>query len=204
MEQSPPDFIFAVKASRYLTHVKRLTLDPYDRSASTSRSSRSPRAPSSGRCSGSCRANFHRDTSASRARWRRCRRDATPSSSATTSWFTDEVYRLLRDHGAALVIGDESSRWVSTPLVRTADWTFVRFHHGSRGRHGNYSDSELDDVGAPDRPVAPRHRGLRLLQQRLGGLRDPQRPPAEGASSASSAGASSRRAACPGGQCGGG
>ena len=43
----------------------------------------------------------------------------------------------------ALVIGDESSRWISTPLVRTADWTYLRFHHGSRGRHGNYSDSEL-------------------------------------------------------------
>jgi uncharacterized protein YecE (DUF72 family) len=30
VEQSPPGFVFAVKASRYLTHVKRLqTLDPY-------------------------------------------------------------------------------------------------------------------------------------------------------------------------------
>ena len=48
---------------------------------------------------------------------------------------------MLREHGVALVIGDESSRWISTPLVRTADWTYLRFHHGSRGRHGNYSDS---------------------------------------------------------------
>ena len=52
----------------------------------------------------------------------------------------DEVYELLRAHGVALVIGDESSRWISTPHVRTADWTYLRFHHGSRGRHGNYSD----------------------------------------------------------------
>ena len=28
--------------------------------------------------------------------------------------------------------------------MRTADWTYIRFHHGSRGRHGNYSMSEID------------------------------------------------------------
>jgi uncharacterized protein YecE (DUF72 family) len=27
----------------------------------------------------------------------------------------------------------------------TADWTFVRFHHGHRGRNGNYSDREVDE-----------------------------------------------------------
>ena len=25
----------------------------------------------------------------------------------------------------------------------TADWTFVRFHYGARGRRGNYSETEL-------------------------------------------------------------
>jgi uncharacterized protein YecE (DUF72 family) len=50
---------------------------------------------------------------------------------------------LLGEHGVALVVGDERSRWVSTPPVRTTDWTYVRFHHGSRGRRGNYSDAEI-------------------------------------------------------------
>jgi uncharacterized protein YecE (DUF72 family) len=36
---------------------------------------------------------------------------------------------------------------VKTPHVRTADWTYIRFHHGSRGRHGNYSESEIDSWG---------------------------------------------------------
>jgi uncharacterized protein YecE (DUF72 family) len=27
----------------------------------------------------------------------------------------------------------------------TADWTFIRFHHGSRGRNGNYSERELQE-----------------------------------------------------------
>ena len=90
--------------------------------------------------------------------------------------------RAVRKHGAALVIGDESSRWVKTPHVRTADWTYIRFHHGSRGRHGNYSASEIETWARRIAHVAPGNRGLRVLQQRLAGLRAPQCPRAEGAS----------------------
>ena len=28
-------------------------------------------------------------------------------------------------------------------LEVTAGWTFVRFHHGTRGRNGNYSETEI-------------------------------------------------------------
>ncbi|HEU6444831.1 MAG TPA: DUF72 domain-containing protein, partial [Gaiellaceae bacterium] len=28
-------------------------------------------------------------------------------------------------------------------LELAADWTFVRFHHGTRGRNGNYSETEI-------------------------------------------------------------
>ncbi len=43
------------------------------------------------------------------------------------------------------------SRWCSAhhpqrpwqPWELTADWTFLRFHYGERGRRGNYSESEL-------------------------------------------------------------
>jgi uncharacterized protein YecE (DUF72 family) len=41
-----------------------------------------------------------------------------------------------------LVLGDIPSRPFQT-RERTADWTFVRFHYGRRGRRGNYSDREL-------------------------------------------------------------
>ena len=58
------------------------------------------------------------------------------------SWFADDVYELLRRHGVALVIGDSPQRPFQA-LELTADWTFVRFHHGHRGRGGNYSEREL-------------------------------------------------------------
>jgi uncharacterized protein YecE (DUF72 family) len=59
----------------------------------------------------------------------------------------DEVYELLRASGAALVIGDHPERKFQTHEL-TTDWTFVRFHYGSRGRNGNYSDRELDEWAA--------------------------------------------------------
>ena len=40
-----------------------------------------------------------------------------------------------------VVIGDTPRR--DYPHVLTADWTFLRLHHGKSGRRGNYSDTEL-------------------------------------------------------------
>jgi uncharacterized protein YecE (DUF72 family) len=60
------------------------------------------------------------------------------------SWYVDEVYDLLREHGVALVIPD-SPKYPFRTLERTSDWTFLRFHHGSRGRAGNYSERELQE-----------------------------------------------------------
>jgi uncharacterized protein YecE (DUF72 family) len=30
----------------------------------------------------------------------------------------------------------------------TTDWTYLRFHHGRRGRRGNYSETELREWAA--------------------------------------------------------
>jgi uncharacterized protein YecE (DUF72 family) len=60
------------------------------------------------------------------------------------SWFAPEVYALLREHKVALVIGDHPERPFQSQEL-TADWTFVRFHYGSRGRNGNYSKGELEE-----------------------------------------------------------
>ena len=37
-----------------------------------------------------------------------------------------------------------ASRGSARRTSRTADWTYIRFHHGARGRHGNYSRSEIE------------------------------------------------------------
>jgi uncharacterized protein YecE (DUF72 family) len=144
VEQSPPGFVFAVKASRYLTHVKRLkTLDPY---VNRFFEPLDPlvRSEKFGPLLWQFPANFHRNDERLSAALRALPPGRHAFEFRHESWFADEVYELLREHGAALVIGDESSRWVSTPHVRTADWTYIRLHHGTRGRRGNYSRPEVE------------------------------------------------------------
>jgi uncharacterized protein YecE (DUF72 family) len=52
--------------------------------------------------------------------------------------------RALRDHRVALTIGDHPDRPFQTHAA-TADWRFVRFHYGHRGRAGNYSVTEIEE-----------------------------------------------------------
>ena len=135
-----------MKTSRYLTHIRRLDGSREAGSgASTSASSRSPRSPKLGPVLWQLPPTFKRNDERLRLGARGAsRRGATASSSASRRWYADEVYALLREHGAALVIPD-SPKYPFRALELTADWTFVRFHHGTRGRSGNYSESELEE-----------------------------------------------------------
>ena len=143
--QVPDDFIFSVKASRYLTHIKRLA--KLDEGVKRFFATVEPlvEAGKLGPVLWQLPPNFKRDderlANALRAlpTGRHCFEFREPS------WFVPEVYSLLREHGAALVIADrpEVSKFQSHEL--TADWTFVRLHHGHRGRRGNYSRSELQE-----------------------------------------------------------
>lgn len=58
------------------------------------------------------------------------------------SWFTERCYELLAGHGAALCWADRNSRPV-TPLVRTAAWGYVRFHEGAASPHPCYGRAAL-------------------------------------------------------------
>jgi uncharacterized protein YecE (DUF72 family) len=144
VEQTPPGFVFAAKASRYMTHVKRLqnlaegvgryyeSIEPLVESGKL------------GPIVWQFPANFKRDDE----RLGRALPLLPPGRHCVEfrdeSWFTEPVYRLLRRHGAALVIADHP-RWPFQAHELTTDWTLVRLHHGHRGRRGNYSESELDE-----------------------------------------------------------
>ena len=57
------------------------------------------------------------------------------------SWFTPEVYELLREHHAGLCIYHMSG--YTTPLAVTADFVYVRFHGAQSTYGGSYSDAQL-------------------------------------------------------------
>jgi uncharacterized protein YecE (DUF72 family) len=145
VEQTPPDFLFSVKASRYLTHMKRLTdmdggvrrfyerIDPLVRS------------PKLGPVLWQLPANFHRNDDRLAYALERLPEGRHAFEFRHPSWFEEPVYELLRANGAALVIGDRPEVKSFQAHVVTAPWTFVRFHYGSRGRRGNYSERELEE-----------------------------------------------------------
>jgi uncharacterized protein YecE (DUF72 family) len=143
VEQTPDDFVFSLKASRFLTHMKRLT--DMDRGVKRfyERIEALTGTPKLGPIVWQLPENFHRDDDrlagalAGLPPGRHC------FEFRHRSWFVPEVYDLLRKHEVALVIGDHPSRPFQSHEM-TTDWTFVRFHHGARGRRGNYSDGELD------------------------------------------------------------
>jgi len=64
------------------------------------------------------------------------------------SWLHDDVYAVLRAHGAALCLHDLLPRH---PWIRTTDWTYLRFH-GPRALeepyHGRYTGRRLRPVAA--------------------------------------------------------
>jgi uncharacterized protein YecE (DUF72 family) len=145
VEETPPHFLFTIKASRYLTHVKRLTdlrggLERYyDRVEPLVRS------PKLGPVLWQLPATFKRDDDRLAAALAAFPPGRHCLEFRHASWFVEPVYELLRAHNAALVIGDRPEVKEFQAHEFTADWTFVRFHYGSRGRRGNYSESELEE-----------------------------------------------------------
>jgi uncharacterized protein YecE (DUF72 family) len=141
VEHTPPDFVLAVKASRFLTHMKRLTdMDQgvrrfYERIAPLVES------PKLGPVLWQLAPNFYRNDERLAAAL-----DALPPGRHAfefrhASWFDDEVYALLRENGVALVIADRPEVRRFQTRERTADFVFLRFHHG--GGDGSYSHRQL-------------------------------------------------------------
>jgi uncharacterized protein YecE (DUF72 family) len=143
VDQTPTGFVFAVKASRYLTHIKRLR-DVSDGIARFYERIEPLRdAGRLGPVLWQLPATFHRDDERLEA-WL----DALPPGRHTIefrhpSWFARPVLDALAGHAVALTIGDHPQRPFQTHDA-TAPWRFVRFHYGTRGRNGNYSASELE------------------------------------------------------------
>ena len=143
VEQTPPGFILTLKASRYLTHIKRLTDMREGVARYYERIEPAVRSTKLGPVVWQLPPNFHRDDERLAGAL-----EALPSGRHCfefrhESWFADDVYELLGRHGVALVIGDTPERPFQSHEM-TADWTLVRFHRGARGRRGNYSATELD------------------------------------------------------------
>lgn len=139
--ETPDDFTFAVKASRYLTHQKKLN-EPEEPAARMI-----SHAEGLGRKLGPILCQLP-------PRWKvNVPRLAHFLSILPTthryvmefrdpSWYTDEVYDLLREHGVALCI--MSAPDLPRIVKATAPFVYIRMHNGGAETEGNYQDPQLE------------------------------------------------------------
>jgi len=136
----PDGFLFAVKASRYLTHVRRL------RDPRPSVGLLVERASELGSHLGPILIQLPPDLEIDLKALDETL-DAFPAGLRLVveprhpSWFTDDLRRSLTDRGVALCLADR--RGTITPLWRTADWTYLRFHAGRGTPRSCYEASDL-------------------------------------------------------------
>ena len=156
--QTPAGFVFSVKSSRYMTHVKRLNdLGTYSKPF-YERIEPLISAGKLGPVLWQLPANFRRDDERLATALEQLPEGRHAFEFRHESWFVPAVFELLSAHCVALVIGDHPERPFQT-CEPTTDWVFVRFHYGRRGRSGNYSQRELEHwanvIGAwlPDHDV---------------------------------------------------
>lgn len=143
-DRTPPGFVMAIKASRFLTHVKRLRdpAEPAERLMSA--------AAGLGPRLGPVLLQLPPTLTADPGRLAECLRAITAAGPQVKiaveprhpSWWTDQTKEVLAAHGAALCWADQLGRPV-TPLWRTADWGYLRFHAGAAQPWPRYGDRAL-------------------------------------------------------------
>ena len=138
--RSPDDAILTVKASRYITHVKRLR-DP-EPSVAMLMERVAPLGPKLGPVLLQLPPDLQVDLEGLDRTLAAfppgVRRAVEPRHE---SWWTDDVRRLLERHDAALCWADRKG--AIAPLWRTADWGYLRFHEGQHEPWPFYTRDEL-------------------------------------------------------------
>ncbi|HEX8233903.1 MAG TPA: DUF72 domain-containing protein [Caulobacteraceae bacterium] len=141
-EKSPPGFLFAWKASRYLTHMKRL-LDPAEPLALMF-----SRADLLGEKLGPVLFQLPPGMHRNDERLAAFLPLLGPSRRYAfefrhPSWYAPEVFALLRAHDVSLCLSDHHH--APAPWEATASWVYVR-GHGPGGRYwGRYPPETLED-----------------------------------------------------------
>jgi len=151
-ERTPARFVMAIKASRYLTHIRRLR-DPAEPVARLLAAAGGLgdrlgpvllQLPPTLQASPVLLADCLREFATEFARL-----DATANGRGRIcvefrhqSWLTDEVRSILTEHNAALCWSDRGAKPLG-PLWRTADWGYVRFHEGAAQPYPRYGQQSL-------------------------------------------------------------
>jgi uncharacterized protein YecE (DUF72 family) len=140
-DRTPEGFTMAVKASRYLTHVRMLRdpAEPVRRLLGAAFGLGDRLGPVLLQLPPTLTADPGRLDDCLRQFPARVRVAVEPRH---PSWWTDTTREVLAARGAALSWADRAGTAV-TPLWRTADWGYIRFHEGTADPWPRYTESAL-------------------------------------------------------------
>jgi uncharacterized protein YecE (DUF72 family) len=140
-DKAPEGFVYAVKVSRYITHMKKLR--DVDEPLQTFISRARLLGDKLGPLLYQLPPGMKRNDGVLAAFLKLLPSDLQHVFEfRNESWLNDEVYELLGKHNAAFCVYDLPG--TTTPLVATVDFAYVRFH-GSVGLYDScYTDEELD------------------------------------------------------------
>jgi len=139
---SPPNFTFAVKVSRFITHIKRLknseeALEKFISRAKILKDKLGPllyQLPPS----------LHRNDEVLESFLSNLPREIRHVFEFRHhSWLEEKVFEILHRYNVGLCVFDMPS--LSCPLVATADFAYIRFHGSGVLYSSCYSDKELTD-----------------------------------------------------------
>jgi len=139
-DSSPANFAFAVKVSRFITHIKRLKNT--QEAVETFMSRAGILGGKLGPLLYQLPPNMHRDDD-------RLESFLSPLPRGMKhvvefrhqSWLDDKVFEILHKYNIGLCVFDMPS--LSCPLVATADFAYIRFHGSTELYSSCYSDEEL-------------------------------------------------------------
>ena len=141
-DSSPEGFVFSVKVNRFITHIKRLkdTAESVTNFMARARLLEGKMGPILYQLPGSMKCDYHTLEEFLKT---------LPENSFSVfefrdnSWFDSEIFELLRHYNAGFCIYDMPD--LTTPVIATSDFAYVRFH-GSRQLYSScYSEKELED-----------------------------------------------------------
>jgi uncharacterized protein YecE (DUF72 family) len=140
--QSPDDFVFCVKASRYITHVKKLN-EPKD-SVGKFMSRAQKLGDKLGPVLYQIPPNLHKNAERLEEFLK-----VLPQGVENfvefrhKSWLCDEIYKLLDEYNVGFCIHDLADGWCEK--VITGKKIYLRFHGASGKYEGSYSDEQLEE-----------------------------------------------------------
>ena len=141
-DQAPRRFLYAVKASRFLTHMKKLK-DPEEPIARFF-----DRAKHLGSHLGPVLYQLPPHWPVNLPRFEHFLAELPRGVRHTvefreTSWYNERVYELLRRYKVAMCLHDMDGS--ASERILVGPFVYVRFHHGTTKYGGRYSDARLDD-----------------------------------------------------------